>query len=99
MPTVVVQGVFVVDPEERDRFIEASTGAMRASRQEAGCMEYVFAPDPLDSSRVVLSERWESMQHLQDHLDGAASRPAPDRPKPRSAMIEIYEVASATRLL
>lgn len=99
MATVIVQGVFSVDPEERERFIEASTEAMQASRAETGCLEYVFAADPLDPSRVVLSERWESMQHLQEHLDGHASRPAQDRPEPRAAEVVLYEVASATKLL
>ena len=99
MAEVIVQGVFVVDAQERDRFIEASLEGMRASRSEAGCVEYVFAADPLEVDRVVLSERWESMELLQQHLSGQASRPAGDRPRPKSAEIVIYEVASATKLV
>lgn len=99
MANVIVQGVFVVDPSERTQFIDTSTEGMRASRAEAGGLEYVFAADPLDPGRVVLSERWESMELLQEHLKGTASRPAGDRPKPQSAEIVIYEVASATKLL
>ncbi|HVA73238.1 MAG TPA: putative quinol monooxygenase [Acidimicrobiales bacterium] len=99
MTNVIVQGVFVVDPGERDQFIEASIEGMRASRAEAGCLEYVFAADPLDSGRVVLSERWESMELLQQHLNGQSSRSAGDRPKPTSAEIVMYEVASATKLI
>jgi quinol monooxygenase YgiN len=99
MANVIVQGVFVLDPEERDRFIEASTDGMRTSRAEDGCLEYVLGADPLDPTRVVLSERWESMEQLQQHLKGQASRQAGDRPKPRSAEIVMYEVASATKLL
>jgi quinol monooxygenase YgiN len=99
MSNVIVQGVFVVDPEERERFIEESIEGMRASRAESGCLEYVLAADPLDTVRVVLSERWESMELLQQHLKGSASRPAGDRPKPHSAEIVMYEVASATKLL
>lgn len=99
MANVIVQGVFVLEPHERDRFIEASTEGMRASRAEAGCLEYVFAGDPLDPGRVVLSERWESMELLQEHLKGHASRPTPDRPSPQSAQVVMYEVASATKML
>ena len=36
MTYVIVQGMFVVEPGERDRFIEASIEGMRASRAEAG---------------------------------------------------------------
>jgi quinol monooxygenase YgiN len=96
---VIVQGVYVLVPGVRDRFVDACIEGMRASRAEAGCLEYVFAADPLDPSRVVLSERWESMELLQQHLEGPASRPAADRPKPVSAEIVMYEVASATKLL
>jgi quinol monooxygenase YgiN len=99
MANVIVQGVFVVEPGERDQFIEASIEGMRASRAEAGCLEYVFAADPLDPARIALSERWESMDLLQQHLKNQASRPAGDRPKSRSVEIVMYEVASATKLL
>ena len=99
MANVIVQGVFVVDPGERDRFIEASLDGMRSSRKEEGCLEYVFAPDPLDPARVVLSERWESMDLLQQHLKGLRSRPAVDRPEPQSSEIVLYEVASAKRMV
>ncbi len=99
MANVIVQGVFVVESGERDQFIEASIDGMRTSRAEAGCLEYVLAADPLDPVRVVLSERWESMDLLQQHLNGQASRPAGDRPKPHSAEVVMYEVASATKLL
>ena len=72
---------------------------MRDSRAEAGCLEYVFAADPLDPARVVLSERWESMDLLQQHLKGQRSRPAGDRPKPQSVEIVLYDVASSTKLV
>ena len=99
MANMIVQGVFVLEPEAREQFIDASIGGMRASRAEAGCLEYVFAADPLDPTRVVLSERWESMDLLQQHLKGQVSRPVGDRPKPQSVEIVMYEVASATKLV
>jgi quinol monooxygenase YgiN len=99
MANVIVQGVFVVEPAERDQFIEGSIEGMRASRAEAGCLEYVFAADPLDPARVVLSERWESMDLLREHLKGQRSRPATDRPKTQSVEIVLYDVASSTKLV
>lgn len=100
MAIVIVQGVFTVDPEERDRFIEASKGGMSSSREEAGCLEYVMAADPLDTERVILSERWESMDHLSQHL--AQQRDASgrqDRPAPRDVQITLFEVASSRSLV
>jgi quinol monooxygenase YgiN len=100
MAMVIVQGVFSVDPSERDRFVETSVAAMRSSREEAGCLEYVIAADPLDSERVVLSERWESMDHLQQHLAGQqkAAGSADSRPVPRSVEVTLFEVATSRPL-
>lgn len=100
MSEVILQGYFSVDPAERDRFVEASVEGMRSSRKEEGCLEYVMAADPLDPERVVLSERWASMDHLNQHLarlsetrQGAEARPAP-----RSVEVTVFEVASSRPL-
>lgn len=101
MPIVIVQGVFSVEPHERDRFVEMSIESMRSSRQEGGCLEYVMAGDPLDPERVVLSERWESMDHLQAHLSQQRDGAPPgggSRPVPRSVEITLFEVASSRPL-
>ncbi len=101
---VILQGVFSVKPEERDQFLQGSVDGMRASRQEAGCLEYVMAADPIDPGRVVLSERWESMDHLQSHLQGQSTqRENPPqggntRPAPLSMDITLYEIASSRPL-
>ena len=100
MAIVIVQGVFSLEAEERDRFVEASTEGMRSSRKEEGCLEYVVAADPLDQERAILSERWESMEHLNRHLaqqrQGASD--AGNRPAPRSIEITLFEVASSRPL-
>ncbi len=101
---VIVQGVFSFDPNDREVFLGASVEGMRSSRQEEGCLEYVIAADPLDPGRVVLSERWESMDHLQQHLQGQAAQrddaagEAGARPTPLSLEITVYEVASSRPL-
>ncbi|HWD54835.1 MAG TPA: antibiotic biosynthesis monooxygenase [Acidimicrobiales bacterium] len=99
MANVIVQGVFSLDPNERDQFVEASVGAMRSSREEDGCLEYVMAADPLDPERVILSERWESMDQLNEHLAGQKDRARGDRPAPRSVEITLFEVAAARPLV
>ena len=93
-----MQGVFSVERSERDRFVETSIEAMRSSRQEDGCLEYVFAADPLDSESVVLSERWESMDHLQQHLTQQQGAARGDRPVPRNVEITLFEVATSRPL-
>jgi quinol monooxygenase YgiN len=104
MTMVIVQGVFSVNPNDREQFLQGSIEGMRSSRQEEGCLEYVMAGDPLDPGRVVLSERWESMEHLQQHLQGQGTRrddsaqAANARPTPLSLEITVYEIASSRPL-
>lgn len=100
MAIVIVQGVFSIDPNERDRFVETSIESMRSSRQEEGCLEYVMAADPVDPERAILSERWESMDHLQRHLaqQKNAARGVEGRPVPRSVEITLFEVATSRPL-
>jgi quinol monooxygenase YgiN len=104
MTMVILQGVFTVNPDDREQFVQASIEGMRSSRQEEGCLEYVIAADPLDPGRVVLSERWESTEHLQQHLQGQSTRRDDSaqggsaRPTPLSFEITVYEVASSRPL-
>jgi quinol monooxygenase YgiN len=100
MAIMIVQGVFSLDPLERDRFVESRVEAMRSSRQEKGCLEYVIAADPVDPERAVLTERWESMEDLQEHLglQQNAGQSAIPSPVPRSVEITLYEVGSSRPL-
>jgi quinol monooxygenase YgiN len=100
MATVIVQGGFSIDPEDRDRFVEGSIEGMRSCRGEEGCLEYVIAADPLDRGRVILSERWESMDHLNRHLarQTRAAPAAENRPVPQGVEITVFEVASSRPL-
>jgi quinol monooxygenase YgiN len=102
MSTVIVQGVFRVNPAERDAYLAASFDTMRSSRTEQGCLEYVLAADPLDEGRVVLSERWQSRPDLDAHIQGMATRRSEaaargggaSGPEPISREVTIYEVAT-----
>jgi quinol monooxygenase YgiN len=105
MPIVIVQGVFVVNPNEREEFLSQSGETMRSSRAEPGCLEYVMAADPLDPGRVILSERWASTDALNEHLRGvsarrkeAAAQGGGSGAAPISAEITLYEVASSRPL-
>jgi quinol monooxygenase YgiN len=71
---VIVQGTFRVAAADRDAFLAQSVAGMVRSRAEPGCIEYVMAADPLEADRVVLSERWASMEDLDEHLRRAGER-------------------------
>ena len=83
---VIVAGSFVVAAADRDAFIEGRRPGMEASGAEAGCLDYVFAADPLDPERVVLFERWADQAALDAHIAGMRQQraAAPAGPTSRS---------------
>ena len=101
--TVIVAGSFVVAAADREAFLEGRRPAMEASRAEPGCLDYVFAADPLDPERVVLFERWADQAALDAHLaamrERRSSGTAPAAPAPRievrSSEILKYEISSS----
>lgn len=100
---LIVGGAFEVEPGRRDDFLRSRESLMRASRSEAGCLEYVFAADPLVDGRVVLFERWESKEALAAHLEANRLRRAqrdpadPEVPALSSEIVQ-YEVSSVRGL-
>lgn len=101
---LIVAGEFQIEPGRRDDFLRSREPMMRASRGEPGCIEYVFAADPLVDGRVVLLERWESKEALAAHLQANRARQAqrsPDAPADVpvfSSEIVQYEISSAGAL-
>jgi quinol monooxygenase YgiN len=97
--SMLIVGVFEVDPSDRDAFITARHDTMRRSRGEPSCLEYTFAADPLEQGRVILYERWESQQALDTHLAALQEVPRPSSPAPKAVSIVVYEVAHERTLV
>src|SRR3954454_22035362 len=98
---VIVAGSFRIAPPDRDASMEGRRSAMEASRAEAGCLDYVFAADPLDPERVVLFERWADQAALDAHIAGMRERRASGEPAPAGPRVEVrsseilkYEISS-----
>jgi quinol monooxygenase YgiN len=97
---VIVAGSFEIKPEDRDEFLAGRADSMRASRGEAGNLEYTMSADPVDPGRVVLFERWEDQASLDAHLAAMGNQPPPTgrAVAPTSASIAIYDVAGVRPL-
>ena len=78
-----------------DGTIASSSGNASVAPMPRRTVRRGIAADPVDPNRVVISERWESMDHLQRHLDGLSALSAdPDReplPQPLGAEIVVYD--------
>ena len=87
---IIVAGALIVDPGERDAYLEECRGVVEAARQADGCLDYALCPDLLDPGRINVYERWVSETDLHAFRGGG-----PDAGQ-MSALLEIrvdeYEV-------
>lgn len=97
---VIVGGTFVLDPSQREAFLASRRERMLTSRGEPGCLEYTYAADPLDASRVVLFERWEDQAALDAHLVELRANPQASDTEvvPITSSITIYDVSGEHQL-
>jgi quinol monooxygenase YgiN len=65
---VVVAGGIDFDPPDRDAAHDAVAVVVAASREEPGCIDYAFTPDPDVPGRVRVFEHWVSDAALTEHL-------------------------------
>lgn len=67
-PEVMVTGWIDFEPAHRDEALRHFATVVAASRQEAGCLDYAFLPDPELPGRVRVFEHWTSDRALTEHL-------------------------------
>lgn len=89
---LIVAGHFDVDPGDQEAFVASKVEAMKATRTEDGCLEYVMSADPVDPSRVILFERWADQAAFDAHMAGLANAPKSDGPTPKGFSVKIYDV-------
>ena len=68
---IVIEGTVRLDPDRMDEARPEMEAMVRASRAEAGCIDYAYAIDLLDPGLVRVSERWESRDALAAHFKTA----------------------------
>ncbi|HTW99482.1 MAG TPA: putative quinol monooxygenase [Acidimicrobiales bacterium] len=93
---LIVAGELIVEAELREQFLRSREAVMRASRNEPGCVDYVFSADPLEPGRVVLFERWESQEALDAHIAAMRARPRTGEPEVATLRAEVlrYEISA-----
>ncbi len=64
---LVIGGRIRLDPAKREAAIAAATEMMEATRQETGCVSYVFSADFADPGLFHLFEEWETAENLAAH--------------------------------
>jgi len=68
---IVIEGTVRIPPANLEAARPVMEQMIRASRAEAGCLDYAYAIDVLDPGLVRVSERWESRDALAAHFKTA----------------------------
>ena len=90
---LIVAGHFDVEPAQRDEFLAGRVDAIRSTRTEGGCLEYVMSADPVDPTRVMLFERWADQAAFDAHMAAIKTAPRPSGPAPKGFSVAIYDIA------
>jgi quinol monooxygenase YgiN len=62
--------IVVADPSRRDEVLAASVALQAATRtDEAGCLVYCFAADPVEPDRIQVYELWADEASLHAHFE------------------------------
>ena len=68
---LIVAGSIITESGGREPFFNAVQPMVSATREEPGCHEYAFTPDPNDDNRVLLYELWDDQTALDGHFASA----------------------------
>ncbi len=61
---LIVAGKIYVKPGKREAFIQKSLSAILTARQTNGCYDFSVSPDPIETERVNIYEKWDSEETL-----------------------------------
>lgn len=62
---VIVAGHIVVDPKQRESYLEGCAAVVEQARRTAGCLDYAITADLLTPGRIDIFERWESQAAVE----------------------------------
>jgi quinol monooxygenase YgiN len=68
---IVIEGTVRIPPENLAAARPVMEQMIRASRAEAGCLDYAYSVDVLDPGLIRVTERWESREALAAHFKTA----------------------------
>jgi quinol monooxygenase YgiN len=69
---ILIEFIFDAPPGEQENVADLARRTTAATIQENGCILYRFTTDLDRQNRFVLTELWESEEHLKAHFAGEA---------------------------
>ena len=90
----IVEGSARIPADAWDEAIAAMETMIKASREEAGCIEYAYSRDLLDPNLLRIIERWKDKAALVSHFAEphmAVFRQALGKVGPQDLEVRMYE--------
>ena len=91
---IIVEGSARIPEDAWDEAIAAMETMIKASREEAGCIEYAYSRDLLDPNLLRIIERWKDKAALVSHFAEphmAVFRQALGKVGPPALSVRMYE--------
>ncbi|HEX4244970.1 MAG TPA: antibiotic biosynthesis monooxygenase family protein [Acidimicrobiales bacterium] len=57
---VIVAGHIMVDPEQREAYLDSCVNVVELARDASGCLDFAITADVLDPGRIDIFEHWDS---------------------------------------
>lgn len=70
---VIVAGHIIVDPAERETYLDGCVSVVQAARQADGCLDFAISADLVESGRINILERWDSQAAVEQFRGGGPS--------------------------
>jgi quinol monooxygenase YgiN len=93
---LIVAGYLVVDPSQRDSYLEDCRAVVRQARKSPGCLDFAISADLIELDRIDIFERWESRAAVEEFRGSGPSDE--QQGSIVSASVCGYDVSSEQRL-
>lgn len=67
---IIIAGHIDFAPQESAAAVAAGVELQERTREQAGCLDYLWSLDPVVPGRVHVFERWEDEASLREHFAG-----------------------------
>lgn len=61
---IIIAGYLLLDPSDRDLFVDSHLELVGRGRQSSGCLDLAISADPVEPTRVNNYELWENEESL-----------------------------------
>lgn len=68
--TILIAGTVEIDADKRDAALAEAASLMADTRDQQGCVHYVWSADPTSATRIYVFENWDATENLAAHLAG-----------------------------